>query len=557
MTVAGQTFTVSQGAAAGCTYAISPASGSFPSTGASGSVSVTAGGGCTWIATSSASWITINSGSAGTGNGTVSYTVAANTTASPLTGTMTIAGQTFTVSQAAATGGANPGQLGWAKTMLCGTMTIDVAQCWSVAADPSGNVFVAGDFNDTVDFGTGPISCFYPSDLGGFLAKYTPQGSLAWAKTFGAPGAVDNGASARGVVVDSQNNLVVAGYFYGTVDFGGISLTADNPSNLKNMTDIFVAKFSPSGTLLWVKQFGGSAPDLAFGVVLDASDNIFLAGYISSTDAHFGSITLGTSSGNPNAAVAKLSSAGAVLWARAFSGLLSEAFGLAVDRSGDVVVTGKFNGTTDFGGGPITATGTSIFVAKYSGLDGTYRWAKGVGGSGFNEGVGIATDPTTTNIVVSGAFTGTADFGGGPVSSAAQATFLAGYDPSGKFLWVKTYGGATGNSDCGNAVKIDAKGNLLFTGLKGSAWNIGGASVYTGGLFLLSYTLSGNAPPALRWYKFEGSSSTGSGTGNGITLDPFGHVLATGSFSYTVDFGGISATTANNTQSGFVAQYSN
>jgi hypothetical protein len=68
----------------------------------SGIVSVTAPSGCPWTASSSAGWITITSGSSGSGNGTVSYSVAANTSTSSRTGTMTIAGQTFTVNQSGA-----------------------------------------------------------------------------------------------------------------------------------------------------------------------------------------------------------------------------------------------------------------------------------------------------------------------------------------------------------------------------------------------------------------------------------------------------------------------
>jgi hypothetical protein len=98
MTIAGQTFTVNQ-AGTSCSYSISPTSQSFGSGGGSGSVSVTAGSGCSWTAVSNASWITITSGSSGSGNGTVNYSVAANTSTSSRTGTMTIAGQSFTVNQ--------------------------------------------------------------------------------------------------------------------------------------------------------------------------------------------------------------------------------------------------------------------------------------------------------------------------------------------------------------------------------------------------------------------------------------------------------------------------
>jgi Zn-dependent metalloprotease len=88
-----------------CTFSISPTSASYAAAGGSGSVSVTAGTGCTWSAVSNATFITITAGSSGSGNGTVSYSVASNTGTTSRTGTMTIAGQTFTVTQAGTGGG--------------------------------------------------------------------------------------------------------------------------------------------------------------------------------------------------------------------------------------------------------------------------------------------------------------------------------------------------------------------------------------------------------------------------------------------------------------------
>lgn len=96
-----------------CSYSISPTSSSQPAGGGSGSVSVTAGTGCAWTAVSNSGFITITSGSSGSGNGTVNYSVAANTGSSSRSGTMTIAGLTFTVNQAGTGGGGqlivNPG----------------------------------------------------------------------------------------------------------------------------------------------------------------------------------------------------------------------------------------------------------------------------------------------------------------------------------------------------------------------------------------------------------------------------------------------------------------
>jgi hypothetical protein len=101
LTIAGQVFTLSQAAVvAPCTYAISPTSQTVPAPGGSGTVNVTTTSGCAWTASSNVPWITLTSGATGTGNGSVTFNVGINTGASR-SGTLTIAGQTFTVTQGA------------------------------------------------------------------------------------------------------------------------------------------------------------------------------------------------------------------------------------------------------------------------------------------------------------------------------------------------------------------------------------------------------------------------------------------------------------------------
>ena len=96
ITAGGQTFTVTQGS--GCSIGLASTTFTAPVGGGDGSVNVTGGGGCTWTATSNASWLSIRSGSSGTGNGVVEFTAAANNGPSR-SGTLTIGGRTFTVSQ--------------------------------------------------------------------------------------------------------------------------------------------------------------------------------------------------------------------------------------------------------------------------------------------------------------------------------------------------------------------------------------------------------------------------------------------------------------------------
>src|SRR5262249_5918040 len=93
MTIGGQTFTVTQPGAP-CGITISPTSSNLSTpAAATGTVSVTAGTGCSWTATSSVGWITITAGASGSGNGSVSYSVDANTGTTSRSGTMTIGGQ--------------------------------------------------------------------------------------------------------------------------------------------------------------------------------------------------------------------------------------------------------------------------------------------------------------------------------------------------------------------------------------------------------------------------------------------------------------------------------
>jgi hypothetical protein len=100
LTIAGRTFTVAQEGAS-CGYSISPSNQNVAAAGGTGSVAVSTAGGCAWTATSNAGWLSITGAASGTGNGSVSFSVAANT-GSARTGTLTIAGQTFTIVQEAA-----------------------------------------------------------------------------------------------------------------------------------------------------------------------------------------------------------------------------------------------------------------------------------------------------------------------------------------------------------------------------------------------------------------------------------------------------------------------
>ena len=100
LTIGGQTFTVTQ-AAAPCTYSISPTSQTVSASPANGSTSVTAPAGCAWTAVSNdTGWLTVTSGATGSGDGSVGFSATGNASTTQRVGTLTVAGQTFTVTQA-------------------------------------------------------------------------------------------------------------------------------------------------------------------------------------------------------------------------------------------------------------------------------------------------------------------------------------------------------------------------------------------------------------------------------------------------------------------------
>jgi all-beta uncharacterized protein/VCBS repeat protein len=167
ITVAGQTFTITQGGT-GCTFTLGATSASVGAAASSGTVGVTASAGsCTWSANSNATWITVTAGANGTGSGTVSYSVAANTGTAARTGTITIAGKTFTVTQGAVpcafTLGATSASVGASANSGTVGVTASAGSCtWSATSNAAWITVTAGASGT----GSGTVSYSVAADTG-------------------------------------------------------------------------------------------------------------------------------------------------------------------------------------------------------------------------------------------------------------------------------------------------------------------------------------------------------------------------------------------------------
>jgi len=175
---------------------------------------------------------------------------------------------------------------------------------------------------------------------------------------------------------------------------------------------------APPGGRLWSSRFGSSDYDAGYAIAVDVNGDVLVTGYFQGT-VDFGGETL-TTAGAEDIFVAKFSGVdGAHLWSERFGGTDNDyGVGIAVDGSANVLVTGYFAGTVNFGGGGLTsAGGYDIFVVKFSGVDGAHLWSKRFGSTDNDGGLGLAADGSG-NVLVTGSFQGTVDFDGDVLTSA-------------------------------------------------------------------------------------------------------------------------------------------
>ena len=312
---------------------------------------------------------------------------------------------------------------------------------------------------------------------------------------------------------------------------------------------VFVSKYSPTGARLWSKCLGGvRGGGTGRAVAVDGNGNVLVTGKFSGT-VDFGTGPL-TSAGASSIFVAKYSAAGVPVWSRAFGGGFNDVGnGVAVDAGGNVVIIGTAAGTVNFGGGPIAANGYTIVVAKFSPAGG-HLWSRGFGDSFSNSGNAVAVDPSG-NIAVTGAFSGPADFGGGTLFSSGVDVFLAKLSPAGGHVWSRHFGAVLA-VHAGNGVACDGSGNVLVTGSFENSIDLGGGwtrSFAHKDMFVAKYSPAG----AYLWSKLAGGFYDDAG--KAVAVDPIGKVVVTGTFQAAVNFGTGSLISAGRSDI-FVARYS-
>ncbi|MBI2269011.1 MAG: SBBP repeat-containing protein [Bacteroidetes bacterium] len=315
----------------------------------------------------------------------------------------------------------------------------------------------------------------------------------------------DNGTN---IITDAMGNVYVTGWTGSTA-----SIASGGFQNVfGGIEDALLVKFNPAGVRLWATYYGGTSQERAYGVQVDPSGNVYLAGYTSSPTGIASAGAFQTVfAGGSDAFLAKFNSAGIRLWATYYGGTGGDAaYNVNTDNAGNVYLTGNTNSASGiaFGGFQNTLSGgLDAILVKFDSA-GNRLWATYYGGTGFDYGYSVLID-VSFNVYMAGRTTsvsGIASSGfqnayGGGLSDA----YLVKFNSVGGRTWATYYGG-TGRDE-GNSVASDISGNVYLAGYTSSTTGIavGGFQNIIGGAadaFLVKFD-----PTGLRlWGTYIGGS---------------------------------------------------
>ncbi len=441
---------------------------------------------------------------------------------------------------------------------------------YATVMDSEGSLITIGTYTSTTDLDPGPgeFNVVSNGDADVFIQKLDAMGNFVWGKSFG-------GTStdwARGVAVDSEDNIVLTGRTNGAVDLDPGPGT-DIQSTVNTGFDVYVIKLNNNGDYLWGRLFGGLGSDVGYAIAVDASDNIITVGAVGNTaDLDPGpGVTNGGGNGSQDIFVQKMSPDGLFIWGFGVGGTQHDiAYGVAVDDAGDIFVSGEFRNVVDFDPGPSNTSRTSggaedIFVARYS-SGGALVWVNSFGNTGSERAKAIAVGPDG-GPVFTGRITSATDFDPGPGTfnlpgSNLEDAFICKLTATGDLAWAFIL--ATFLNE-GLGITVDLENNVYATGVFGTFQNNpldldpgpGTTHIFNNGggdVWLASYTGDGN----YRWgFGIGGAQNDVSHT---VTVGLLGRVAIAGTFRQTMDMDpgpGIANLVAStvSTSNAFVAMY--
>lgn len=352
-------------------------------------------------------------------------------------------------------------------------------------------------------------------------------GAPVWARDLATDEA--EGAAA-GVSVDPWGDVLVTGTFRGQLEVAGLTLESEEHA-------AYVLKLDAQGKGLWARQSKGPAGGVA--IAADAEGNVLVTG------AFHDEIDLGDGALAPVGAqdvfLAKYDRAGGLVWSRSFGGPgFQWPEDMAVDAEGNALIIGGLHDGADLGGGYEPSVGeTDVFVLKIDAAGGMV-YSRHFGSTGYDYGLGIAASGDGA-AVITGAFAGTMDLGGGPlVTAGSDDIFLAWLSPKGEHVWSRRFGGA--GHDLGKGIALDPSDTIAVAGLSTGTVDFGGGPQAGGGAYdgFVAFYASDGEPQGAHVLGAAGAMTEALD----VAADGAHNFVVTGNMSGTVSFGGAPLTSA-------------
>lgn len=308
----------------------------------------------------------------------------------------------------------------------------------------------------------------------------------------------------------------------------------------------------PSGET-WSRSFGDEAAQTITSVAVDELGGVYVTGGFSGT-TDFGGGPLVAAGTSEDLFVAKYDTDGDHVWSRRFGDTGNQrGTGIDVGPGGEVVVTGNFTGSIDLADAFLQSSqGSDIFLITLEG-DGSTRGGSAFVGAGLDSPTGLVVDGGG-NIIIGGYFDGDVAFGGELLFSAGEDDiFLAKFLPGGEHVWSYRFGDVA--DDRLWDVAVDGQGNVGIAGtVGGGVVDLGGGGLDPGGGVDSDDAIVASYSPngAHRWSRRLGDDSVQ--RARGVAFDPVGDMLVAGEFGGTIDFGGQPRTSTGGVDA-FVVKY--
>lgn len=357
------------------------------------------------------------------------------------------------------------GNLIWVKSMG-GT---DYDYGLSIYADNNGFIYVAGTFNDIVDFdpGAGTSNGTSNGSTDIFTLKMDTAGNFIWKKTLGGIYTED----AAKVTLDASGNIITTGSFQLNVDFdpGPGTDTLYAPT-----VNTFFQKLDNAGNYIWSKNIKGISPNWPADLTTDPTGYIYTTGIFQGTITDFDpgpDSTQLACNGYIDTYILKLDDNGNFVWVKQIGGLSDdEPTSIKLDNAGNIYTAGYFEGTMDLDPGTstfnfVSAGDDDAYLQKLSNT-GDFIWAKQISGAYSQTIMSIEID--NSGSIYAGGHVGAAtDFDGGPGTytlpfGGQYDVFLSKYNSSGNLVWAKSIAGSA--EEYLKVLEIDNYGGIYIAG---------------------------------------------------------------------------------------------